>query len=126
MQYFFKKLLKKFLHLIDRLFIGSYFKEKNMTRNERIAIKLIEKAIELKRAGVYQSKENQPSRPRWQKVIVLTVLALAMSACAGIGFKMEGYRIDELQASQKTYPKPLKCLFTSCPEWDAQRAGEGS
>lgn len=96
-----------------------------MTHSEKVAVALIKKALELKRAGVYQSKAVV--RPKnWHRVIVLTLLALAMSACAGIGFKMEGYRIDELQASQKTYPKPLKCLWTSCPEWDTQRAGEGS
>lgn len=96
-----------------------------MNKSEKIAVALIKKAIELKKAGVYNPKPPE-AKKKLLRVLVLSLLVLAMSACAGIGFKMEGYRIDELQASQKTYPKPLKCLFTSCPEWDTQRAGEGS
>lgn len=77
-----------------------------MTKNEKIAIALLKKAMELRRAGL------------------LCLIALSMGACAGFGVKMEGYRIDEIQHSQRTYKQPLKCLFTSCESLETENTGE--
>jgi hypothetical protein len=48
--------------------------------------------------------------------IALLVIVATLSACSGIGFKTEVYRIDERQESSRTHRKPmgLKCLFTDC------------
>lgn len=77
-----------------------------MTKNEKIAIALIKKALELKRVGI------------------LCLLAISMSACSGVGVKWEAYRIDEISGSQRTYPKPIKCLFVSCPDVETTKSGE--
>lgn len=53
---------------------------------------------------------------RARKVAILTALAVTSSACAGmeVGGKLGVYRVDEHQSSQRTYNKPLKCLFVNC------------
>lgn len=76
-----------------------------MTRNEKIAVALIKKAIELRRVGI------------------LCLIALSMTACSGVGVKWEAYRIDEISGSHRTYPKPVKCLFVSCPEFETTKTG---
>ncbi len=52
-------------------------------------------------------------------VAVLLVAAivfgsLAMTGCAGAGFRTEIYRIDQRQESVSTINQPIKCLFTEC------------
>lgn len=49
-------------------------------------------------------------------VVALIFAIGALSGCAGMGVKLETYRIDEMQGSQKTHNKPLRCLFVSCNE----------
>lgn len=54
------------------------------------------------------------------KRVLLVMIVMLISGCSGLGVKLEGYRIDEIQGSQRTYNKPLKCLFVSCNETQAE------
>lgn len=47
-------------------------------------------------------------------VIILLMLAIGLTGCSGLGVRAEMYRIDEMQSSERTFNKPLKCLFTDC------------
>lgn len=47
--------------------------------------------------------------PLWLAVVVL-------SGCSGLGLRLEGYRIDEMETSTVTYDKPLECVWGQCPE----------
>ncbi len=58
-----------------------------------------------------------------RRIGLLAALAGSLSACAGFGIKAEGYRIDEIQHTARTYKQPLKCLFTSCETLEVDSAG---
>lgn len=53
-------------------------------------------------------------------------LAFSMIGCAGMGVRAEAYRIDEMQGSQRTFNKPLKCLFINCGNDYAANERSGS
>lgn len=74
--------------------------------SEELALALLRKAWELKKA------------------VALIAVMGTMSACAGFGVKMEGYRIDSIEHSQHTYKQPLKCLFTECRQVESESTGE--
>lgn len=59
---------------------------------------------------------------------VALVLLITLSGCAGVGIshKLEAYRIDDRQTTERVTSKgwrPLKCWFVNspeCSEWDRQ------
>lgn len=53
-----------------------------------------------------------------KRAALIGALAASTTACAGmeVGGKLGVYRVDEHQSSQRTYNKPLKCLFVNCNE----------
>ncbi len=53
---------------------------------------------------------------------IAAYLAFNMIGCAGMGVRAEAYRIDEMQGSQRTFNKPLKCLFINCND-TTERSG---
>lgn len=55
-------------------------------------------------------------------LLIAAYLAFNMIGCAGMGVRAEAYRIDEMQGSQRTFNKPLKCLFINCNDY-SERSG---
>lgn len=59
-------------------------------------------------------------------MLIAAYLAFNMIGCAGMGVRAEAYRIDEMQGSQRTFNKPLKCLFINCGNDYAANERSGS